>query len=167
MISGRFFGSRPTGQRDQRDIALSCSDGFSSMRDVHHVGGAAGVGRIDVTRIEAHVIGHADGIHDARRIAGAEITVHILDGQPCILQGAFCALGVQQRHRFVVGLARGMLESPRDIGLSFNGHFLVISRSDIVSVARIRPGHGRSHAGGLLLSDSGTLLVQPVFRRQF
>ena len=81
------LGARPAGQRDQRHVALARGDGLGGVADVHHVGRAAGLGRVDVAELEPHVVGHRQRAQ-AGRVAGAEVAVDVVLGEAGVRERA-------------------------------------------------------------------------------
>ncbi len=99
----------------KRDIAFAERDRFRGMRDMKQVGGATDISGIDMADLEIHVIDHGER-PGARRIAAAEISVHVALAETGILQRPFGDFGVQLRHCLVGGLSCRVFEGPDDIG---------------------------------------------------
>ena len=91
------------------------------MRDVDEVGGATGVGGVQVADVQPEVVHHAQR-SEPGRVTGAEIAVHVLQGEAGVGERAARALRMQLRGGLVGGLARRMLVGPDDAGLASNGH---------------------------------------------
>ena len=121
LRAARALRARPPGERDQRDVAAAGGDGLRRMRDVHEVGGAAGLRGVHVAHLEPQVVEHRQRTQP-RRVAGAEVAVDLLAVEPGVGQRAVRDLGVQLRGRLVRRLARRMLERPGDAGFSLDRH---------------------------------------------
>ncbi|MNT04635.1 hypothetical protein D3C72_1392230 [compost metagenome] len=74
-----------------------------------------------MAHLQAEVVDHVGGAQP-RRIAGAEIAIHVRQGQAGIGQRAARGFRVQLRHRLVRGLAGRVLVGPDDICLAFDAH---------------------------------------------
>ena len=92
---GHAFAARPAGQGDQGDVALAERDGLGGMADMHEIGGTAGIGRIEMAQLQAHIVGHGDSA--ARRVAAAEIAVDIVLAKAGVAQRAQSHFGMQLR----------------------------------------------------------------------
>ncbi len=115
------FAARPPRERDQRDVAFAGSDRLGRMRGERDVGGAAKLGGFGMAKLQVHVFRHGGGA-GARRIAGAEIAVDVVAGEPGIGQRAQRHLGVELRHGLVRRMPRRMLERAGDIRLALDAH---------------------------------------------
>jgi len=91
------------------------------MGHVRDVRGAAGFGRIDVARAQAHVVDHAEHAQ-ARRVAGAEVAIDVTQRKPRVFEGAARGFGVQLGDGLVRRFACGVLVGTHDTGLSFDAH---------------------------------------------
>ena len=120
---GHAFAARPSGQRDQRDIAFACRDRLRCMADQAQVGSAADVGRIDMARPQIQIFDHRGRAH-AGRVGRAEISVDVVLAQTGIEQRTLGDFSMQLRHRTIRGLARRVLIGADDISLAMNGHAL-------------------------------------------
>ena len=114
-------GARPAGQGDQRHLALARRDRLGGVGDMQQIGRAAGVGRIDVARLQPHVLDHRHR-PEARRIAGAEIAVDVVLGEAGIVQRALGHLGVDLRQRDVRREPRRMLVDAGNVGFALDAH---------------------------------------------
>ena len=89
------------------------------MRDMHEIGRAPGFGAVEIAQLQPEIVDDRERPRPARvpagDVAGAEIGVDIVFAEPGILDRAFGDLGMQQRERFAVGLARRMLVDAGDI----------------------------------------------------
>jgi len=92
---------------------------------MNDVGGAARLRRIHVAKLEPHVVDHGEPAQ-ARRVARAEVAVHVVPGESRVFQRSAGGLGVELSQRLVVGFTRGMLVDPSDIGLALDGHARLI-----------------------------------------
>src|SRR5438093_3201962 len=99
------------------------------MSDVNDVGRPARFRRIHVPELEPHVVSHGEPA-EPRRVAGAEIAVHVVPGQPRVGQRAPRGLGVELGQRFVVGLSRRVLEDTCDVRLALDAHARPVSPED-------------------------------------
>ncbi len=77
---------------------------------------------IPVAQFQAEIVDHRQRAKPGRVAGSAEIAVDVVLAEPGIGERALRAFGVQLEQRFVVGLARRMLEDPDDIGLPFDAH---------------------------------------------
>ena len=105
------------GQGDQRHLAPPGGDRLGRMGDMRDVGAAAHIGAVHVAQAQVHVVGHRHGPH-ARRVAGAEIAVHVVLRQPGVLQRAGGRFGVQLGDGLVRRLAGRVLEGTHDVSLA-------------------------------------------------
>ena len=112
-------GARLARQRDQRDRAFARRDRLGGMAEMDQIGAAAGLGGIDVADFQAEIIDHRPGA--ARGVAGAEIAVDIVLGQPGILDRALGDLGVELGGGFVGCMPGRMLVNPGNVGLALDG----------------------------------------------
>jgi len=144
------LGARPPRQRDQRDVALAGDDRLGGVGDVDHIGRAAALRRVDVADLEPHVVGHREAT-EPRRVARAEVAVHVGACEPGVPERAGGGLSVQLRERFVVGLARGMLEDAGDVGLALDRH--VRSRDRAPRRAARPPASGGLRSDGRSAAD--------------
>ena len=111
------------GERHERDIAAPGRDRLQRMADMHIVGGAAGIGRIDMAELQAHVLDHRQAA-EARRIArSAEIAVDVALAQSGIVERALGDLGMQLRQRRVWRFSRRVLVGPDDVGFALENSF--------------------------------------------
>jgi hypothetical protein len=115
------FGTRPPGERDQRDVAMAGGDRLRRMRHMDEVRGAAGLGRVDMAHAQAEVVDHAQHA-EAGCIAGAEVAVDVLELEPGIGQRTARAFVVELRGGLVGRLAQRMFPGARDAGFSLDGH---------------------------------------------
>ena len=115
--------ARPPRQGDQRDRALAGGDRFGRMRHMGDVGTAADIGAVVVAQREIHVVGHGQRA-EAGRVAGAEVAVDVLLGQPGVAQGAERRFRVQLGDGLVLGQPRRVLIGTGDIGLPLDRHAL-------------------------------------------
>ena len=89
---------------------------------MQHVGGAADIRAVQVPQLgQAQIVRHVER-PEARRGAGAEIAVDVVLGEAGVLQRAARHLGMELRHRLVLGLARRVLEGAHDVGLAVDAH---------------------------------------------
>jgi hypothetical protein len=94
------------------------------VADVDEVGGAAGLGGVQVADVlQAHVVDHREAA-EARRVAGAEVAVDIVLAEPGVGERANGALGVELRGGFVGRVARRVLKRAHDVGLALDAHDL-------------------------------------------
>ena len=119
------LGARAAGQGDQRHLALARGDRLGGVTDMKHVGRAAGVGRIDVTDLEAHVLDHRHR-PETGRIAGAEVAVDVVLGEAGVLQGALGALGVDLGQRDVLREPRRMLVDAGNVSFALDTHWWAV-----------------------------------------
>ena len=118
----RARGSRLPGQRHEGDAALPRGDGCGCVTDVDVVRRATGLGGVDVGElVEAEIIGHRHRA-EAGGVAGAEVAVDVVEGEPGVGQRAQRHLGVDLRQRPVGDLAPWVLVSAHDEGLASDGH---------------------------------------------
>src|SRR5262245_12825520 len=92
------------------------------MADVHVVGGAAGVGRIDMAELQAHVFDHRQAAQARRITRGAKIAIYVALAEPCVFKGALRNLSMQLRQRLVRRFACGVFISTDDVSLAFETH---------------------------------------------
>ncbi len=118
---GHALGARPAGQGDEGHVAAPGRDGLRGVGHVDHVGGAAGLGGVDVAQAEAHVVGHGEAAQPGR-VARAEVAVHVVLGEPGVGERAAGHLRVELGQRDPVRLAGGMLEGADDAGLVPDAH---------------------------------------------
>ena len=115
------FTARPSGERNQRHVAFAGRDCFSRMRGERHIRRTAELGRLGMADFQVHVFDHRRR-PGAGRIAGAEITVNVLERQSGILDRSDRHLGVKLRHGLVRRVPRRVLEGAGDIGLTLYAH---------------------------------------------
>ena len=115
------LGPWASGERDQGDVAMSCSDGLGRVRDVNQIGRATGLGGVDVARTNAHVLDHAERAQPGG-IARAEVAVNIGQCEPGVADCAERALHVQLSHALVRRETGGVLIRTNDVGLASNTH---------------------------------------------
>ena len=88
---------------------------------MHQIGTAAGIGGIEMADLQAEIIDHRH--HPARGIAGAEIAVDIVFGQPGVFQRTLGDFGMQLRSGFVRCVPGRMLINPGDVGLALDRQY--------------------------------------------
>ena len=71
--------------------------------------------------VQPDVLGHGEATQ-ARRVRAAEIAVDVVQGQPCIGQGAQRDLGVQLGGRHAFGATQRVFVDAGDAGLAVNAH---------------------------------------------
>jgi len=111
-------GARFSSQRDQRDRAFAGGDRLRGMAEMDQIGAAAGVGGIEMTDLEAQIIGHRH--HATGRVASAEIAVDIGLGQACVLQRALGDFGMKLCGGFIGCVPGRMLVDPGEVGLTLD-----------------------------------------------
>ena len=112
-------GARFARQRNQRDRALARSDRLCGMPERDDVGAAAGLRRVEMAQFrQAEIIRHRQNA--TRRIAGAEIAVHIGFGQTRIGQRALGAFGMELGGRFIRRMPGRVLINPGDVGFALD-----------------------------------------------
>jgi len=132
------------------------------VADVDEVGGAAGLGGIQVTDVlQAHVVDHGEAA-EARRVAGAEIAVDVVLAEPCIGERADGALGVELRGGLVGSVARRVLKRAHDVGLALDAHDLPEMRTQRMGdgLSRSSPACHPGKARQRLVRDPFALCVQ-------
>src|SRR5690242_4608375 len=92
------------------------------MAHVHVVGGATGIGRIDMAELEAHVFDHRQTAESRRIARSTEIAIYVALAEPCVFERALRNLGMQLRERLVRRLACWMFVYTDDVGLAFETH---------------------------------------------
>ena len=110
---------------------------------MQHVGRAAGIGRIDVARLQPHVVDHRHR-PQAGRVAGAEIAVDVVLGEARILQRALGHLGVDLRQRDVLGEPRRMLVDAGNIGFALDAHRQANSPQNVAPHRERLGAHGKA-----------------------
>ena len=88
------LGARAAGQGNQRDLALARGDGLGGVSHVNHVGRSPRLRGVDVPELESHVIRHGKPAQ-SRRVARAEVSVHVLPGEPGVDEGTLRRLRVE------------------------------------------------------------------------
>ena len=129
---GHALAARTAGQGDQRDAAAAGGDGLQCVADGDLIGRTSDIGGIHVTAFQVHVVDHGQRA-EAWGIAGAVIAVDVVLGEAGILQRALGALGMEQGHRFIGGLARRMLVGTDDVARSLQTHAFHSLRSNVQS----------------------------------
>ena len=119
--AGVSFAAGAAGEGDEGDLAAASGDGFGGVGDVGDVAAAADVGAVEVAEAEVHVVGHGEGA-EAGGVAGAEVAVDVVLGEPGVVEGADGGFGVELGDGFVGGLAGGVLVGTDDAGLAFDAH---------------------------------------------
>jgi hypothetical protein len=111
-------GARLAGQRDECDRALAGGNRLRGMAEMDDVGAAAGLGGVDVTRLEAEIVDHRP--QAPLRIARAEIAVDVLVRQARILERALGDFGMQLRDGFVRRMPGRVFVDAGDICLALD-----------------------------------------------
>ena len=123
VISGRRAGrhalrARPSGERDQRDLAFTRRDRLGSVTDMQDIGRAADLGSVHMPDVlQAHIFDHRQRA-EAGRVAGAVIRIDIPDRQAGVVERALRAFGMELGDRLVDRLAGGVLADTRNKGFA-------------------------------------------------
>src|ERR1039458_6015475 len=105
------------------------------MAEMDQIGAAAGIGGIEMTDLEAEIIGHRH--HPARGVAGAEIAVDIGLAQASVFERAFGDFGVKLGGGFIRGVPGWMLKDPGDIGLALDAQIVLRWRFLFIPFSRL------------------------------
>ncbi|CRE23271.1 Uncharacterised protein [Bordetella pertussis] len=113
---GLAGAARLARQRDQRHAALAAGDGLGGVADQRQVRAAADFRAIDVAQPQVHVVDQRG--RTGPGVAGAEIAVHVGQGEAGVGQRAQRAFGMQLGHGMRWRVAQGVFEGADDVGFA-------------------------------------------------